>query len=102
MNIFNFCKGIIEPKPKNKFIINGTLYDPNISKLIFTYYEEIMVGHEGDYRNQRKEIYKTKNGNYFQVTDNKYCRPMFEFQVKKIVEEINVDKYLELFKVKEA
>lgn len=74
-----------------KSIINGLLYDTDISELIY------MDKYKG------RIYYKTPNNNYFVLYGTGEIVPTIEDNVKDILGKNDIEKYIELFgKVKEA
>lgn len=65
-------------------VINGLLYDTEISELIYS-------------EDNERFLYKTKNGNFFAMYRNGEIFSRSESQVKEYLGEKDVDKYIEIF-----
>lgn len=96
-----------------KKIIDNKLYDTEKAEKIFNFRQRRKTGNFGDYNFYSwfdVDIYKTKKNNYFlhgyikDALDNKpFIEKVSEKEVKKIIKELNADKYIELFgEVEEA
>lgn len=96
-----------------KQIIDNRLYDTEKSEKIYEYikrveYSRLIFNDKPLYQNRKASIFKTANGNYFlyiekRIDDkisycfNPYIEEITELEVKRIISEIDADKYIELF-----
>lgn len=68
-----------------KRIINGLMYDTDVSDVIFT--DEINM----------RRLYRSQNGRFFMFFQNGEIVPKDEESVKKYLGEHDTEKYIELF-----
>ena len=96
-----------------KKIIDNKLYDTEKAEKIFNFRQRRKTGDFGNFNIYSLfdvEVYKTKKNNYFlhgyikdTLANKPFIEKVSEEEVKKIIKELNADKYIELFgEVEEA
>ena len=89
-----------------KAIIDNKLYDTDTAEFLFEFLRENQYRYfQLTYYTEKLniKIYKTKKGAYFEVENDKKINLITERCFKKILMDLNPDKYIELFEdVEEA